>query len=1134
MLLPRAEESGSSSSQARLRRRLFSGSSAPRTETAGLKAAAFSRFLSDTCLSAAHIPPPAASPLCDVEGLGPLEGAPPDLLGALDLLGAPLAHDFGRYSLTHQGGPLRGGLPLSPPCKRKGGAPSPARQRLLACHLPPVHHEHAAAAYPLSARLTCEADEGGPYALEKALLPLQQGTPPPPGALPAAAACREAARKSKLNEWPRPSKKPGLLMAPHLLQQLPVVASAAATASAGPASSSSNNLSSSGSKGRRKAPLLSPAYSGLNVSSSPLSVISQASTTCALLSSASSFDSCSQPPTPYYGLLEVETPLSLSSRAPSALPLTPPPQPAAQVEPHAHAAAAAGTAAATAACEAAPKAQQQIGSSQCPRSLFCGISSYTPPQFADSPQQQVQHLANDAAEAAAAAAAGGATAVAAAAGAAAQLPAKATEAAALAVRAKQQTAPAAKPSDDSTVATSFLSSPKPKAASSPLRLPIPSRGLRRLQHPRLQQQPPAAEDKRSSASSSCPQRSLRRLQLPRLRAPPSSLLDGSVCELGGACSSSYHGQHVAAGWLSPGTEAPLCMHGSSLADEQYAHRRPSPTPADCGCCGGACGQSGAPSRAPGGAPLGDAFEAAAHAAHVAAHAAARAAAHAAAHAAVLKRRAAEAYWCSRSSSHATFSIYPDLDRDIHQDYNLYCAAWPDAAAGPSGKPQQDASESMSIDAPPATQRGRSPAGDLKSGKAAKGHLVLGEGRYGKVVLAEHKRTHEMVAVKMLDKRRALADDTWDCRQELEMHRRLPRHPHVVSVLDVYEDRKSLYILMELCNRNTLVDRIVSDGAFTEEQAKLIFAQLLSGVMHCHNNNIVHRDLKPENILFAREAETHKFPPPEYCPCRCSSGDRSYPPFHSSYESSSSPSPQGVTSTVKITDFGSACYAVPGELNGTACGTIHYLAPEVLAGNYYDGFLSDVWSLGVILYIIISATPPFYGDSDGEVLQKIVAGSYSLNGYAWRQVSDDCKDIIRRLLTVDPRCRMSLNEAVSHPWFARATAGLGYWVPLLSCPHCSLQQQAIDEAAEEKLCDEELEGVCCGGGCHGEGCEAAALVLRPPPCSCLHSCRRMARASALGGPPPSPPSSDESIGCCRRCRVHAQHYQADGSSRSCLR
>ncbi|CDI77976.1 CAM kinase, CDPK family, putative [Eimeria acervulina] len=795
-------------------------------------------------------------------------------------------------------------------------------------------------------------------------------------------------------------------------------------------SSNSSSSSSNGSSSTRWLQLPLPSVRGATVSPlgplkkgdilhSPVSVFSQASTRSACLSSASSLGSCSQPQTPTTSLLLSGAP-SPHTRTPEAAPA-----PAA-----AAAAAAAAVNAPSHDAAAAGGVVNHREGSRLRRKDTANYEVYVHP--ATVLKKKDPTLSNDAA--AAAAAVDAATAAAKAAAAAATAAAAtagggkivAADGPCAVGRGEQQLLlPSSSPStQDNSAATSFLSSPSSVSSPSPLRLPIPARGLRRLQHPRLQQQAAAAPaaaaaaaaaatgaaaaEEVEGASSTRPPRSLRRLQLPRLQSPLSpscsslALLQRKEEEGASACCAR-------------------CMQLAAAEEQQQAFLSALSSTNTTACTGCSTLEETVEGESGSSSPLNDAFAAAAQAAHVAAHAAAQAAAHAA----VLKRQAEEVLLLRSSSSckQPPFSVYPDLDRDIHREYDLYCrllsperdtsaaaAAAAAAAGGGGGRAQQTLNSEL--------QGGSSKAPQNKT------HFVLGEGRYGKVVLARNRRTREYVAVKVLDKRRALADDAWDCRQELEMHRRLPRHPHVVSVLDVYEDRKRLYMLMELCDKNSLVDRVVADGAFTEERAKILFAQLISGVMHCHSNNIVHRDLKPENILFAREGGSSSsssnssssssssaadisddyWKPSSLSAAEAAAYARSYPQQYNSKQTNNTSQTKGPPFTVKITDFGSACYAAPGELSGTACGTIHYLAPEVLAGNYYDGFLSDVWSLGVILFIVVSATPPFFGESDGEVVQRIVAGSYSMKSYHWRHISDECKDIIRRLLIADPRCR----------------------------------------------------------------------------------------------------------------------------------
>ncbi|OEH75150.1 uncharacterized protein LOC34622538 [Cyclospora cayetanensis] len=1000
----RRPPSHSASSAGRHRCRLLSADSSNTTKALAAKTASFSGFQSDTCLSVgrySHARPPGAS-ASSTKGRAVLPGILDGGMQTSEMLALP-----------------SGEVGLCPTRKRKSlPAAEPSFSHLVDYCLPPAQG---------LLQIRSSAPDGHCGTEETQPLNGEAGD--------AAMAANSSSSLTRTGELSTPQKtcKRGGYRASTQLLQLPLAA-----------------LNSS--KGRRPQ-LLSPSLLRLmDVTNSPLSVISQAST-CALLSSASSLDSCSQPATPNAGLLD--------SGAYSPLPLA--------VAPVAHKVAGRQDAAAEVSGDEGSRGARLDRRARCDYEVYV---------YGAAEEQN----SNTAAALAGLALAGTAPTV-----------AKAGDEPCVTSTPVMHTTKEAALSEESTVATAFLSSPSTTASLSPLRLPIPARGLRRLQHPRLQQakSAPAAEEHDEGGNTN-PPRSLRRLQLPRLRTPSApggpnlhELRGGKDLKGGGIAGHSGRGVLASSTSVAGALESLYSPIEGSFVSQCVGSKERAPRCADYSH------ESPSVSGVARGGLLEDAFEAAAHAAHVAAHAAARAAAHAAAHAALLKRKAAEAYWCWRSNPEASFSVYPDLDRNIHLEYNLYCAAWPEEGHLEDSKEMSISSTACSsqetaiIVGGPAASAGS--VNEAKGGgvQVPQGHLVLGEGRYGKVVLAENRRTHEMMAVKMLDKRRALTDDSWDCRQELEVHRRLPCHPHVVSVLDVYEDRKSLYIVMELCDRNTLVDRVVADGAFTEEQAKLIFAQLLSGVMHCHNNNIVHRDLKPENVLFAREADIGKYPLPanEFL-SRASGASGSSPVqcadsrFSSEFDGQGRPpAPLRSTPIVKITDFGSACYATPGELSGTACGTIHYLAPEVLAGNYYDGFLSDVWSLGVILYIIISATPPFFGESDGEVVQKIVAGSYSMSGYQWRSVSEECKDIIRRLLTVDPRCRMSLHEAIAHPWIVRITGSLSWPLSFFDCA-CCLTRDSYEEIEDEGPINGDYAAVCCCGKCHASSSDASALVLSP--------------------------------------------------------
>eukprot|EP00042_Codosiga_hollandica_P052729 m.675365 g.675365 ORF g.675365 m.675365 type:complete len:354 (+) comp58552_c2_seq23:515-1576(+) len=223
-------------------------------------------------------------------------------------------------------------------------------------------------------------------------------------------------------------------------------------------------------------------------------------------------------------------------------------------------------------------------------------------------------------------------------------------------------------------------------------------------------------------------------------------------------------------------------------------------------------------------------------------------------------------------------------------------------------------------------------------------------------------------------------------QEVDILKTL-KHPNVIGIEEMYDTEDSLNIVLELAAGGELFDRIVEAQKFSEDETKFIFHQLFNAVKYLHDHAIIHRDLKPENVLLAAKTDNP---------------------------------------IIKVTDFGLAKLVGPHSFVKTLCGTPDYLAPEVVllgmksgqSQNMGYGKEVDLWSLGVILYICLCGYPPFADDMPGQSLtlsQQITQGVYTFPKDDWDAVSDGAKDLVKRLLTVDPAKRITLSECLSHPW-----------------------------------------------------------------------------------------------------------------------
>lgn len=268
--------------------------------------------------------------------------------------------------------------------------------------------------------------------------------------------------------------------------------------------------------------------------------------------------------------------------------------------------------------------------------------------------------------------------------------------------------------------------------------------------------------------------------------------------------------------------------------------------------------------------------------------------------------------------------------------------------------------------------------------------ILGSGQFGTVRRCTETATGAQFACKTLLKSRLVTEaDREEVRREVCLMRRAAGDAGVAQLRAVFEDASAVHLVMELCEGGELFDELVRRGRLAETDAAQVFQQIVAAVAHCHSRGVLHRDLKPENILLAS------------APSASPRGARAHP--------------QRIVT--KIADFGLALALNQGETARGVAGSPFYIAPEVLTGEY--GLAADVWSLGVILYILLSGVPPFWGPNDTAVFVQVLRGEVDFAEPAWAQVSADAKALIRALLQKDPAGRPSAADVLAHPWIVGA-------------------------------------------------------------------------------------------------------------------
>ena len=254
--------------------------------------------------------------------------------------------------------------------------------------------------------------------------------------------------------------------------------------------------------------------------------------------------------------------------------------------------------------------------------------------------------------------------------------------------------------------------------------------------------------------------------------------------------------------------------------------------------------------------------------------------------------------------------------------------------------------------------------------------TLGHGSYGTVYLVKHKQLHRYFAMKVIRKSHKNKSEEDSLMNEINILRKMD-HPNILKMTDFYNQKKEYDIITEYCQEGELFNEIKAYAPFNETITGYYMKQILKAVCYCHGMNIVHRDLKPENILIVKRMKNGCHP-------------------------------------IKIIDFGTAKIFSKEKRETLLIGSAYYIAPEVLDRNYTEK--CDLWSCGVIMYILLTGRPPFGGNTDMEIMQKIKTGKFDLTKYPWGIISKEAKDLIKDLLQVNPGQRLSAEKALKHAWF----------------------------------------------------------------------------------------------------------------------
>ncbi|KAL6497951.1 Calcium-dependent protein kinase 5 [Orobanche hederae] len=252
---------------------------------------------------------------------------------------------------------------------------------------------------------------------------------------------------------------------------------------------------------------------------------------------------------------------------------------------------------------------------------------------------------------------------------------------------------------------------------------------------------------------------------------------------------------------------------------------------------------------------------------------------------------------------------------------------------------------------------------------------LGQGQFGTTYLCTEISTGIEYACKSISKRKLISkEDVDDVRREIQIMHHLAGHKNIVTIKGAFEDPLYVHIVMELCAGGELFDRIIHRGHYSEQKAAELTKIIVGVVEACHSLGVMHRDLKPENFLLVNRDDDF---------------------------------------SLKAIDFGLSVFFKPGQIFTDVVGSPYYVAPEVLLKHY--GPEADVWTAGVIVYILLSGVPPFWAETQQGIFDAVLKGQLDFDSDPWPLISESAKDLIRKMLCMQPAERLTAHQVLCHPW-----------------------------------------------------------------------------------------------------------------------